>query len=625
MEMARKPDGEARLMPRDNKPSEGDILTQVERRLASEKVVAVDTETTGLDWRHDKIVGYVLNFGKRPQDGYYLPVRHDGGANFDVNKVVSCIKPGFARNDLRKVFFSASFDLKFMHADGVTIEGPIEDTQINAFLIDERQPGFSLDSCCEFAKVTPKKGEDLYQHMAMMFGGDATRKAQMGNYWKLAGDDEFAVDYALGDGVSTWDLWDAQQEQLDTQELRTVWDVECRLIPVLSRMMIQGIRIDEERLMQVKFLVQKRIETLLKKLPPKFNVNAPTQLTKLFKDKGVPIVLTEKGNPTFTEAILERTEVGRDIIAVRKLTHLDQSFFGPLVERHIWKGRVHCNFNQTRGEEFGTITGRLSCNDPNLQQVHKRNKLLGSIFRSIFLPDPGLRWVSCDYKQIEPKLLAHYGSVQVLLDGYRADPPIDAHGAVAAAAGIDRETGKRLNQAMLTGAGNAKIAMMLGVPQAEADSIIEAYHGSMPEIKKLQSHAKRVMLNRGYVKSVLGRRSRLDDERFAYTATNRILQMSNADILKKSMVEIDDYLKTTSGVTSLIHNIHDDIGFQYEAVTEKPIMDRCVEIMCDYGPGRSVELELDMSVDRGEGKDWAEATYGLDTVKKQFEIMEGRY
>lgn len=606
-------------------PTHAETLAVVDQRLQRCKAVAVDTETDGLDWRKNKVVGFVFNFGPTPQDAFYLPIRHGGGSNMDPKKVLKLVRDGMKRPQSRKIFFNAHFDLRMMHPDKIEVNGPIEDAQINAYLIDERQRSFSLDACCEFARVRPKKGEELYKHLAAKFGGEPNRD-QMGNYWKLAGDDPIGLDYALGDGISTWELWEKQQPILDGEDLRRVWDIECRLIPVLVRMMLLGIRVDEDRLHDVKLLVETALTKSRKMLPKNFNAAAPSQLKKLFTDAGVTDwPTTEKGNASFTESWLQHSEIGQAVVAVRKLQHLIDSFFTPLIERHLWHGRVHCSYNQTRGEEFGTISGRLSCNDPNMQQIHKRNKVLGSLFRSIFIPDSGKRWRSADYKQIEPRLLAHYGMVRVLLEGYRADPPVDAHQAVATAARIDRESGKRLNQAMLTGAGRAKVAMMLDMVMNEAGPIIDSYHRNMPEIKIFQRQAADIWIQRGYLRSILGRRARLDDPRFAYKGVSRILQMSNADILKKSMVEIDDYLQANNTGIDMLINIHDDEGFQYVPGTDDAAMSDCMDIMRDYGPGKSITLELPMEVDVGEGNNWAEATYGAETVRKSFKEMRGRY
>ena len=624
--------------PKKKQPT-GPDLGQIERRIKEVKrteALVIDEETTGLRWQTDKTIGHVLAFGPAPDDSIYLPIAHTGGANLDRNKVNGAIIAGLKANPgIRLVNHNLAFDLKFMAKEGLRhgLFGPLECTMINACLIDERQRSFSLDACAEFAGVQSKKGTGLYEYLAKKFGGEPN-KNQMQHYHKLAGNDPMAVEYATGDGTSTYQLWQAQQVELDNQDLRQAWEIECRVIRVLHRMTSRGIRIDEERLAQVRKVVIARMEKLAQLLPPNFNVKAPTQMIKFFTDHGISgWPTTGKGNPSFAEEWLETNEPGRNIIAVRKLRHLINSFITPLQETHIFNGRVHTNFNQTRGEEFGTITYRLSSDHPNLQQVHKRDSLLGSVYRSVFVPDKGMLLGTADYAQIEPCLLAHYGQVKVLLEGYLSTPTIDAHSAVARSVfgpeftKEEREKAKRVNQAVLTGAGKDKIATMVGGDKAE--KFVDDYHRSMPEIRTIQKHSANVMRSRGYVKCLLGHRARLEHGQskfgdFAYKTLNRLLQVGNAGILKKSMADIDEYYASEGDRVHLLLNIHDDLVTQF-AEEDRNIYNKGLEIMQDFGPGKSIYVDVPIRVDAKDGNNWAEATYGIETVIKKWKEMGGIY
>lgn len=625
-------------------------LNQIASIMERAPALVVDTETSGLDNRTDKVVGYVITWGPRPEETEYLPTRHGGGANLDPDKVVPLMRKSLTRPGLRVIGHNLAFDLKMMRTDGIIMpkEVNLECTQINAFLIDERQR-FSLDACCKYMGVQEKKGDELYRHLAAKFGGEANRD-QMGNYWRLAGNDPIAVDYAIGDGTSTWQLWEKQQISLDSQELRPIWQLESRLIRVLDRMMAKGIKVNEERLHEVLKAARRMKEQEIAKLPPIEKFRSPNEMVRIFSDAGYkdwPILpLTEfarkkgktEGNPSFPEDWLVTNPLGRQIVRVRKLENLENSFLNPMIETHLWNGRVHANFNQTRGEKFGTVTGRLSCNDPNLQQVPKRNEELGSLFRSIFIPDEGKTWASGDYNQCEPRLLASYGKVKVLLDGYLSDPPIDAHTAVAIPAfGFDvdnpktsenkakRQFGKTLNQALLTGAGRGKAASMLGLPMSQADKIVDDYFAAMPEIAPFQKHAAKVMSIRGFVRSLLGRKARTEGRNFDYKAVNRLLQCGNADIIKKAMVDVDEYYESEGDRVNMINNVHDDICHQFYE-DDREILARGIELMEDFGPvGKSVFLSVPMIVDVGEGDSWAVATYGKKTVDETFKLYGAKY
>ena len=225
----------------------------------------------------------------------------------------------------------------------------------------------------------------------------------------------------------------------------------------------------------------------------------------------------------------------------------------------------------------------------------------------------------------EPRLLAHFGQVKVLIDGYLADPPVDAHSAVATAANIDRQSGKTLNQALITGAGERKAASMLGRPIQEANAIVSAYFAKMPEIKPLQKKVENVWIQRGFIRSLLGRRCRLDDVRFAYKGLNRVLQVGNADVIKKAMCEVDEYLISEGDATHLLNSVHDALDFQYHPDLEHQYR-RSLEIMQDFGPtGQSVFVSVPLIVDEKSGDSWAEATYGKEVVEEQFRKAGARY
>lgn len=497
---------------------------------------------------------------------------------------------------------------------------------VNASLLDEFG-GMSLEACCRFMQVTPKKGDGLYAHLAKMFGGEATRD-QMANFHRLSGDDPMAVEYATGDGDSTWSLWVEQQKALDLEDLRRVWKVECDLIPVLHRMMMRGIKIDESRLTQVAELVTTRHKAAIKaaKLPADFNEKAPTQMIKLFTTAGhtdwpmtPPSRKFPKGQPSFPKPWLLTNPLGQKIVIAREYRHLKNSFLTPLIERHLYKGRVHTNYNQTRGEVFGVVTGRLSSNDPNLQQIHKRNEILGRLMRSIFVPDKGMLWGEPDYSQIEPRLLAHYSDCKVLIDGYRASPVVDAHGAVAAAIWGDsytkdqRQKGKTVNQTLISGGGINKITAELGLSLGEGRKLMNDYFSKMPEIKDIQKESMAIFRQRRFIRSLLGRKARLEDSRFAYRAINRLLQCGNADIIKEAMVDVDAYLRSEGDETHLLNNCHDALSLQFPKKKPKQYQE-ALRLMAAQGVKHNLLVPLE--TETNEGDNWATATWGPEKQEK---------
>lgn len=610
------------------------------RRLEAEKEVIVDVETSGLSWLRNHIVGYVLTFGPAPQDSFYLPFRHKPGGNIEGVTVpqttdgwdgtrhpMECeIIKQLSRPDKLKIMHNAAFDMKFMRRQGLEFDGRWEDTMINAPLLNEWQAGFSLDACARLEGVQAKK-LDIYAHIEQMIPEARGKgKGAMGYYWCLAGNDPVAVEYAEGDGTTTWQLRHKQISRILDQELAKVHDIECRLIPVLARMMTHGIRVDEERLSQIKIQIAAKIEQALQKLPIDFNSRAPSQVQKLVQDAGyTDWPLTPTGRPSFPENWLIKNPVGQNIVTVRKWSNLLNSFIEPMIETHLWKGRVHPEFNQLRGDEYGTVTGRLSSSNPNMQQANKRNEEIGRIHRSIFVPELDQVWGTVDYSQAEPRLLAYYSRSEVLLNGYRKEPFEDAHTSVAKAMTPDwdaigkdgqkaaREVGKRINQTLITGGGKKVLVQKYGVDPDKVDFYWRQYFDRLPEIRPLQKRAEQTMKERGYVLSLLKRRARLNDPNKAYTAVNRLLQCGNADVLKLKMVELDDYLASEGRPLHLLNNVHDAIDYSFPEEHRKHY-DRCLQIMTSFGPGDVITLDVPMAVEAGEGRNWAEATFGPENA-----------
>jgi DNA polymerase I-like protein with 3'-5' exonuclease and polymerase domains len=588
--------------------------------------VVYDCETDGLDWRTNQICGHVFTFGPAPDDTYYVPVRHGENHEGNVHAYrkrlghpfeMSVHKIASTRRDLHWVGHHFNFDLMMLHGHGVDIIGTMEDTEVDAALLDEFAASYSLENVCIRFGARPKKGDDLYRHLADKFGGEAKRTTQMGQFWKLPGTDPIGTDYACGDGVSTWAVHDKICEQITAEDLDYTRTLESGITRVIYRMKKRGIQVDEDKLGWIIEQTEKKLAIARQSLPDDFNVRSGPQMQKLMEKHGhTNWPRTPKGNPQFNEAFLKTTDIGRSVIVVRQWSNLLNSFAIPLRDRHVYKGRVHTTFHQMANDDYGTVTGRFSSSDPNLQQVPKRNKEIAMLLRQAFIPDDGMDWWDADLSQCEPRLLAHYSHSRVLLKGYLSVPHVDAHQAVANAAGIEREDGKRLNQTLITGGGKGKIITMLGARGAD---VYDAYFEAMPEVRELQKTSARVFERRGFVKSLLGRRARLISRDKAYTAMNRLLQVGNADIIKHAMVRIDEQLEADGDKTHLLNTVHDALSLQSPHTLMGSVKAReALKFMVDYGPARSVYLRVPMMIEYGIGRNWAEATF----PKEKFEMGE---
>jgi DNA polymerase-1 len=555
-------------------------------RVAYAQSIVYDAETSGLDWKRNHIIGHVLTFGPGNSDTYYVPVRHA----------------------VHTIFHNGAFDMGFLHRIGWKPVGALSDTMIMAYLENELRPSMSLDACCKDLRVQAKRGQPLYDKIAEIAGVPADRRS-MGHLWKLPGDLFEVVDYSCGDGTSTWQLYNALLPKMYEPyysnsrgdfSLKRVHDLEHDLMPVIHNMSMRGIKIDEKSFEALYGETEAALEQALDSIG-EVNVRSGPQLRKYFEDHGVsgwPI--TDKGNPSFTEPFLKSSEPGRAILTVRKNRTLMDSFLRPMKERHIKDGRLYLEFSQTRDEQYGTRTGRLSAHNPNIQAMPgKRQGDLGKRFRKIFIADDDRTWVSADFETCEIVICAHYCKAKLWVDGFESG--VDPHTSVAEALSIDRRHAKAINLGLMTGMGREKLAEDLGVPQYEGDKILHTYFTGLPELRKFQNQSKAAFANRGFVSTLLGRRLRLEKSKFAYKAVNRLTQGGNADIIKERMVAMAR-LADEIGV-NLILNVHDDISFQCDT---KDQAEKMVECMKDMS---GVELSLPMGVSWGIGSNWGDASF----------------
>ena len=612
-------------------------LPYILNRLRDAKEIVYDAETSGLDFKRSHIVGHVVSFTCNSADSWYLPVRHFGSNNLFQNTGPS-EKTGWDgktesweddlikllnRQNLTIIGQNLAFDLKFLATIGHKLSAKYQDTIINAPLLNEWSGKFNLEYLANQAGLTPKKSALIDAHILQMFPDvpeNDPKNKPMAHFWRLAGNDPVAVEYACGDGVTTFELRDWQMPRLEAEGLLKVWAIENRLIPILARMSVKGVRIDTDYLDKIQIYTENKIDKLSDALPLDFNVRSPVDMEKYCRDHNATNwPLTPKGRPSFPETWLETFEAGQTIIQSRKLMTLLSMFILPLKETHIFNGRVHTNLHQLRGDGLGIVTGRIGSSEPSLQQIPKRDKWLGPLFRACFIPDDGMIFADPDYSQLEPRLLAFYSRSKVLLDDYRNNPAADAHQAVADAAGIERTWGKNANMTIINGGGRGILISKYRVPEHKVDELLANYWRSMPEVKSLQKSSEKVMRYRGYVRSLLDRRSRLLSRDKAYMALNRLLQCGNADILKLKMCEIDDYLASENRPIDVLVPVHDALLMQFSPDAEKHYQE-CLAIMARCGPDDVIKLDVPLKVNSEQGENWSIATYGNEVRSRVDEV-----
>jgi DNA polymerase-1 len=589
--------------------------------------LAFDTETSGVDWRFNQPIGYVITAGPTgAMNSVYVPIRHAGGGNLlgapALVKEDDEIEPSPFEVELARAFkernkpgrtigHNMKFDVHMAANAGVMLGRNLACTQNNEAMLDEYTKGFSLEACAERRGVQAKKGDDLYKAIAARFGGVPDRK-QMANFWRMPGSDPMVMDYAEGDGITTLELSRAQMPLIREEEMDQIWRIESDLIWTIFRMERRGIRIDSGEIERLREATEQQMREIMASLPIGFNPRSPVDMRNLMEGAGhTDWPTTPKGNPSFTEKWLKGNPEGQKVVSLRQLSNLINSFVQPMQERHEHKGRVHATLNQLKADEGGTISGRFSCQNPNLQQIPKHNKAIGKPFRRIFAADPGHVFFECDWSQAEPRLFAHYSGDKNLLKGYNSTPFVDVHTLVSQMLDVDRgTTAKRMNMGIFTGMQVRTFASHMGWPEDKASEKWHEWYRSFPGVRDFQTKAKHRLKSRGYVKTILGRRCRLEHPRFAYKGTSKIIQGSQADLMKLKVLEIDRMCEDAGDIAHLCMSVHDSIVGQYQDTQEgREFFDTILAHFANVQMP-PMNMRVPFVVDTGTGANWSEASYG---------------
>jgi DNA polymerase I-like protein with 3'-5' exonuclease and polymerase domains len=605
--------------------------------LSEEKEIAIDLETRdenmkklGTGWaRQDgEIVGIAVAAGSFK--GYY-PINHQGGGNLPKGKVISWFKE-VLKTDADKIFHNAQYDVGWIRSQGWEVRGRIIDTMIAAALIDENRYSYSLNSL-GFDYLGEVKAEDELKEEAATRGLDA--KADL---WKMP---SMAVGfYAEQDAALTLKLWNYFKPTLVKENLLKVWQLEMELLPILIRMRETGIRVDISKAEDLKKQLIKKEKDLLKKVKDLTNIDveiwAARSVATAFDQQGIKYERTAKSkDPSFTTNWLENCnhDLAKWIKDAREINKLHSTFIDSIL-RYEHKGRIHAEINQLRGDNGGTVSGRLSMSNPNLQQVPARNKEYGKLIRGLFLPEERCKWGSFDYSQQEPRLVVHYaattdkalggltGSDQ-LIKAYQ-DDDTDFHQTVAQMAGIPRGQAKTINLGIFYGMGSNKLSKQLGITFDEAKALLREYDTKVPFVRELANRVMQQADKSGSIKTIMGRRCRFDKweprayglhkamtekeyiaeygslnsakRAMTYKALNRLIQGSAADQVKAAMVKCDKL-----GQTPMLQ-IHDELCFSVESEEDEADIKRYMEHNDD------IELMVPSKVDVAIGDNWGEAT-----------------
>lgn len=573
--------------------------------------VVFDVETSSLDPHEAALVGVALALGKN--DACYVPLRHTVQPEEWALEAEALLAPLFADKDVVKCAHNAKFDLSILLARGFEIGGLYEDTMLMSYLIQANENRHGLDHLAE----TRLDYETIHFEDVCGSGKDQITFDQV----ELLK----AAQYAAEDADVCCQLHELLRPELEENELVSVYnEIELPLIPVLARMELTGVRVDEAYLGEMSQMMRERIDELVKQIyelaGEEFNINSPKQLGEIMFDKlGLPPQgkTGKTKNYSTSHDVLEKLaalghELPAKLLLYREVTKLHSTYVDALpgmINAHT--GRVHSSFNQ-----FVTATGRLSSGSPNLQNIPIKSEM-GREIRGAFLPKEGWVMLGADYSQVELRLMAHFSEDKTLVQAFRDGE--DIHRRTAAEIMdvmpdlVDdsmRRTAKSINFGLIYGMRAFRLSQELGITRKQAQSYIDRYFEKMPGVPRFWDEVVERARAAGEIRTHFGRRRLLPElksrnksmqaqgERLA---VNTLIQGTAAEMIKLAMIRLDAALREQELQARIILQVHDELILECppeEAERVGDLLKTCMEEVVDFRVPFLVEVH--------QGKNWKE-------------------
>jgi DNA polymerase I-like protein with 3'-5' exonuclease and polymerase domains len=522
--------------------------------------------------------GWIAGIAIKPNDGpgSYYPIGHTSN-NIPINKVKQYLQDQLG-TDKPKVGAKVLYDLEWLRWLGVKVRGRKYDVQIAEPLIDENRFQYNLEDISQRHLGQGKLYDDLVQLAQRI---DPKIKAKKDVFKVLYKMDPLQMQqYPIMDVDLPLQIFDKQLPILQSEELMDVFLLETDLTDLMLEMRFNGVRVDVDQAQQVRSQLVAQEKKLAKELKyiagQDVEIWAAENIAVAFDRAGIQYPRTPKTKkPSFTAPWLEAhpSPLAQKIVELRKVTKMRSDFIDSMVLGSAINGRIHPQFHQVKHDEGGTVSGRFSSSNPNLQQVPSRDEIYGPMIRGLFIPEDGCMWCKGDYAQQEPRVTVHYASLLNLpgaaeaVKRYRDNPDTDYHQMVADMCGIERRPAKNINLGLAYGMGIEKMASQLGKTVDETKALFKMYHAGVPFVQLLSNRCMNTAITRGYIKTLLGRRRhfnlylppRYDKENpvrplpydeavkeygipvkraFTHKALNSLIQGTSADMVKKAMLDM---------------------------------------------------------------------------------------
>jgi DNA polymerase-1 len=596
------------------------ILTQADldtwlQRLQTAAEFAFDTETTSLNYMEAEIVG--VSFAIQPSEAAYLPLAHDylgAPPQLDRDATLAQLKPLLENSALRKIGQNLKYDRSVLLNHGIELRGIAHDTMLESYVLDSTASRHDMDTLCE----------KHLAHTNISFTDIAGKGKNQLTFNQIAL--EQATPYAAEDADMTLQLhrhfW-PQLLALDGQR-KLYEEVEVPLVNVLSTIERNGVKVDAAMLAKQSKELEARMQTVVaqayESAGQAFNLASPKQLGEILYTKLGLIAprKTPKGQPSTAEDVLEELaaqghELPTLILQHRGLAKLKSTYTDKLPEQiNPHTGRVHTSYHQAVAS-----TGRLSSTDPNLQNIPVRTEE-GRRIRQAFIAEKGCQLLAADYSQIELRIMAHLSGDPGLLDAFANG--LDVHRATAAevfgtpladVTHEQRRAAKAINFGLIYGMSAFGLAKQLGVDRRDAQDYVNLYFARYPGVKTYMDNTREQARAQGYVETLFGRRLFLPDinarnaatRQYAErTAINAPMQGTAADIIKKAMIAVDGWLRTSGLRTKMIMQVHDELVFEVLENELDTVRANVTALMTN-----AVTLAVPLVVDTGVGDNWDEA------------------
>lgn len=584
------------------------------KRLEDAELFAFDTETTSLDYMQADVVG--ISFSVQAHEAAYVPLAHDylgAPAQLDRREVLDALKPLLEDPTKAKLGQNLKYDMSVLANQGIAMRGIEFDTMLESYVLDSTATRHDMDSLA--LKYLGEK--------TIHFEEIAGKGAGQLTFNQIAL--EQAAPYAAEDADITWRLHQTLWEKIQRESGldKVLKTIEIPLIPVLSRIERNGVKVDAERLRKQSSQLGERLAELqtqaFEMAGEEFNLASPKQLGYiLFEKLQIPVQKkTAKGAPSTKEEVLQELALDyplpKLLLEHRSLSKLKATYTDklPALVNPV-SGRIHTSYHQAV-----TATGRLSSSDPNLQNIPVRTAE-GRRIRQAFVASPGCKIVAADYSQIELRIMAHLSGDKGLRDAFAKG--LDVHRATAAEVfDVDvenvtdeqRRSAKAINFGLIYGMSAFGLARQLKIGRNQAQEYIDLYFERYPGVQAYMDRIRQTAAEKGYVETLLGRRLYLPEIKSSNgmrrqaaerTAINAPMQGTAADIIKLAMIAVDQWLTTEGLRSKMIMQVHDELVLE---VPENEL--NIIEVGLNERMANAVKLEVPLIVDVGIGDNWDEA------------------